>query len=223
MSNTELIDKLSSQLREPFDPEAELYSVVVKRLLSKEGLMIPYDKFIPILGLDDLTKLSIRGDLLKIPLSEEDNPNLTIVHHKSRTWANLTIEKKSTNREIAEIVENLEITPHEARECYCQELKNSFKNNFMKKLSEKKFDFVQERLKLWDINITKHFEFYIVPYEHLNPQELEIYNVFKMKFIVDNFFADINNYELLNPSMDYLEKVLRLKNNLQNSNHWLLK
>lgn len=227
MNNLLELEKLAQILNEPFDLEGDLYYLLIEKLSSAEGVLVPFglkNDEARLNYIDDISQIKIRNNLLNIPISNQENLLNEVVEKNNQIYIKLRSNKqnKSTPREIAEIIENFYLTPLELKQNLQQELSSKLKNGFVKLLSEKKIDLAKERLLLLNIKIQKQFDFYTLNYDNLNV-EFEIYNIYNLKYLVDNFFENISNQELLNPPLDYLFKIIEIKENLEKTNIWLAK
>jgi hypothetical protein len=211
---------LANLLQEPFDIEGEFYSLIVKHLTSDTGVLLPYKDKLPIVDMDNLLEAKVRNNLLKVPVSTKEEPFKKLVRVNGRFFLNLKVEQKSMERELCEILNNLEMTPHEHMECILQTFHNQLQDTMVTMIS-KNPNLAAERLKLWGIEITRKFDLFCLNYDQLPVINFGVYNLYNLEQGLANFSQPIPNSQLFIGNNEYLNKLLSFKQHLQMTQEWL--
>lgn len=218
MINWQVQNNLASLLKEPFDVEGELYSSIVKGLTSEQGILVPYRDKLPLVDVDNLVEAKIRNNLLNVPVSTKEDPVKKLVRLEGRYFLTFKIEQKSTERELCEILNNLEITPHEHMECLLSTFYNELQNKMVEMISKNQIDLITERLKLWNIDITRKFDLYCINYDQLPQINFGVYNLYNLEQGLANFTSSIPNSQLFLGNDQYLTKLVGIHKQLLASN-----
>lgn len=222
--NNSTIDTLAQILNQPYDPEEDLYQTILRSLYSPQGLLVPYQDNLPFNELDNLQNLKVRGNLLKIPVTEQEDPIQGFERVQGDLFLKLQIKSKAVNRELAEIVEGLDISAHDRLSYLTETFVGSLKQNFVKALSLHQRDLVAERLKLWGITIQKPWEFYLIKYDNLPMFPGEFYNLYLLETVLNKFWEPISNHQLWQLStqeQNYIQQVDQINHHLKLTHQWL--
>lgn len=213
-------NNLAALLKEPFDVEGELYSSILKGLISEQGLLIPDQYNLPLVDIDNLREAKVRNNLFKIPVSQKEDPFKKTIRVDRRDFLMFKIDQKSTERELCEIINNLEITPHEHLDCLIKTFYGELQSKFVELLSKNQIDLVTERLKLWGIDITRKFDLYCLNYDQLPESNFGVYNLYNLEQGLNNFSSLIPNSQLFLGNDQYLTKLVNIHKHLIVTNQW---
>lgn len=207
---------LASLLKEPFDVEGDLYSLVVKRLSSENGILLPYQEKLPLVDMDDFLNIKVRNNLINLPVSTKEDPIKSLVEQDNELFLQLKITEKSNERQICELLNNLEMTPKENMDCLLNSFFNELQTKMVELLSKGQEKLVAQRLKFWGIEIHRKFDLYCLNYDQLPLLDFGVYNLYNLEQGLEKFYQGVPNSRLFMGNDNYLNRLVQIQEQLKN-------